>query len=200
MTKQLPDGFEWPRFEDGAFAKPGDVMCPCSFWENEEIESIVFDDQGFNVKTTAEHIWYVSKGDRLLRPPVLDKDGIEIKVGDTVWQEADGTKLRVIYFGHKEDGERMVGVERISGPVDWAECRSGSLTHIEPDSWEKLREDARKPYQDYWGCKGDTCAECPALIDGLSPDGRYDATNCIAAGRLDILARAEKLAGVMGDD
>lgn len=43
--KQLPNGFEWPRFEDGAFAKPGDVMCPHSFWENEEIESIVFDDK-----------------------------------------------------------------------------------------------------------------------------------------------------------
>lgn len=100
MSEQLPEGFEWPRFEAGAFAKPGDVMCPCSFWENEEIESIVFDDDGFNVKTTSEHIWYVPKGDRLMRPPALDKDGQEIKVGDTVYGQ-DGKKFKVDGFDYQ---------------------------------------------------------------------------------------------------
>ncbi len=71
---------------------------------------------------------------------------------------------------------------------------------VEQDSWEKLREDARKSHVDYWGCKGDTCEECPALIDGLSPSDRYDTTHCVAAGRLDILARAEKLARVSADE
>lgn len=196
--KQLPDGIEWPRFEDGELMKLGDMIYLPSRKRAYRVNGIYFDNINNYCATDCGYAYIFSSSKPVLRPPVLDKDGKEIKVGDTVWQEVDGTKLRVIYFGHKEDGERMVGVERISGPTDWAECRSLSLTHTPPDSWEKLREDARK--SDYWGCKNYTCEECPALIDGLSPDDRYDAANCFIAAQMNILARAEKLAGVMGDE
>lgn len=68
------------------------------------------------------------------------------------------------------------------------------------DSWEKLREDARKLYQDYWGCGDSICAECPAVIDGNAPDDRYHTISCAMAQHLDIIARAEKLAGVNADE
>lgn len=189
MTKQLPDGFEWPRFEDGAFAKPGDVMCPCSFWENEEIESIVFDDQGFNVKTTSEHIWYVSKGDRLLRPPVLGKDGQEIKFGDTVYG-GDGKKWDVLGLRWHED-PRVVEADH-EGEIK--QLKPEWLTHERPDSWEKLREDVALCEEhdfvcDYFHQKSDKCAGCP----------RAELSCGVGDVALDIIRRAEKLAGVTGD-
>lgn len=195
--KQLPDGIEWPRYEDGAPIAIGDeVYLPIS-GRIEHVKFIQFSSTYASYTTEEGHVWEGSRGKRAHRPPVLDKDGTEIKVGDTVWQEADGTKLRVIYFGHKEDGERMVGVERISGPTDWAECRSGSLTHIEPDSWEKLREDTKKFFTDYWGCRDFSCGDCPSTIGEETPGAHYEC-DCTKAQRLDVLARAEKLAGVMG--
>ena len=73
--------------------------------------------------------------------PVLDADGVPIKVGETVWHE-DGTELRVLGFKHEEDGERIVSVKFMDGPTNWSEVRSLSLTHERPDSWERLEEDA----------------------------------------------------------
>lgn len=193
--KQLPNGFEWPRFEDGAFAKPGDVMCPHSFWENEEIESIVFDDDGFNVKTTSEHIWYVPKGDRLMRPPALDKDGQEIKVGDTVYG-GDGKKGDVLAV-RRHTAPHVVEAEH-EGKVK--QLKPEWLTHERPDSWERLEEDARKGYLDYWSCRGTHCRDCPAKVGWEKPHQRYGTTGCSIAKDLDVLARAKKLAGVMGDE
>ena len=73
------------------------------------------------------------------------------------------------------------------------------LTHERPDSWERLREDAMKNFVDYWGCAGKTCDKCPALVDGKKPNERYDTAGCQAAEQLDLLARAERLAGVQGE-
>lgn len=80
----------------------------------------------------------------------IELDGIPLadlidtlREGETVWHE-DGTDLRVVGFGHDDDGETLVEVERVSGPTDWGECRSLSLTHQCPDSWEQLEDDARQ--------------------------------------------------------
>lgn len=201
--KQLPDGVEWPRFEDGELVKPGDVMYARDFAASEEIDCIFFEENGTTVKTTSGNYRWVKKNEKIKRPPVLDKDGKEIKVDDTVWDE-NGKKWEVKDVNHNDPGwvtceqpeVRDDKINRITRQKIRAKC----LTHTPPDSWERLREDARKSHVDYWGCKGDTCAECPALIGGLSPDDRYDAANCVVAGRLDILTRAEKLAGVVDDE
>lgn len=68
------------------------------------------------------------------------------------------------------------------------------------DSWEKLEEDARKFFTDYWSCQGYDCCDCPAKIDGKTPRQRYGVGSCTRAMAVDILARAEKLAGVRGDE
>lgn len=202
MTKQLPDGVEWPRFEDGELVqyrdqimhegRPETVQAFYFNWPGHVILSLVGVDH--------EKLHHLFDGATVQRPPVLDKDGQEIKVGDTVWDK-QGTRCvvkSIIRVG--TDRPMCDCTYEYKGCVDRMYKNPCILTHTPPDSWEKLREDAQKSYQDYWGCKGDTCTECPALIDGLSPDDRYDASNCIAAGRLDILHRAEKLAGVMGSD
>lgn len=72
----------------------------------------------------------------------------------------------------------------------------------EPDSWERLEEDARKiNYERYWGCKdAETCATCPAKVDGVMPHDRYRVGHCDTAMVCDIVRRARALAGVVGDE
>lgn len=69
----------------------------------------------------------------------------------------------------------------------WDE-RAGEL---KPDSWEKLEEDAKKHVCSYFGIDQDTasCKDCP---HGSKRTGR----TCLQDARLDILARAKKLAGI----
>lgn len=190
--KQLPDGIEWPRFEDNEPVKPGDVMYARDFAASEEIDCIFFEENGTTVKTTSGHYWWVKKNEKIKRPPVLDKDGQEIKVGDTVYNvvSGEGSEVEAIEWG------RVGAVIRTTtsihlGPSD--------LTHTPPDSWEKLREDTKKFFIDYWGCRDFSCDDCPSTIGEETPGAHYKC-DCTKAQRLDVLARAEKLAGVLDDE
>ena len=112
-------------------------------------------------------------------PKALAADGEPLEVGQTVWHE-DGTELRVVRFLREEDGETLVEVERVSGPTDWGECRSLSLTHERPDSWEWLEDDiANVPCSDYCDLHG---------ID-------HSDTSYERAMARDLVRRAKKLAG-----
>ena len=98
------------------------------------------------------------------RAPVLAADGRPLREGETVWHE-DGTELKVLGFLHEEDDETIVKVEPVPGPTKWCECRSLSLTHERPDTWERLEEDAGKNPFDYCkhvGHKLDTCENSEA--------------------------------------
>lgn len=68
------------------------------------------------------------------------------------------------------------------------------------DSWEKLREDAKKTGINYWQCSDAFCKDCPARVGDKTPKDRYHVMSCSTAMQMEILARAEKLAGVMGDE
>lgn len=77
---------------------------------------------------------------RLPEPKILDADGVEINVGDTVWLTTSGKKLRV-------DGFTPWKYVRCSNPEIDGDHEAGlnfapeSLTHREPDSLEKLLDD-----------------------------------------------------------
>lgn len=124
----------WPRFEDGEPVMVGD-------------ESTNNKNQRFTVKriefrhgkwmlndsVTEGHYLNGKSGRRVMRPApkVLDADGVEIKMGDTVWHE-DGSELHVIGFGDVQDGETMLAVEYAAGPTKWGEVRCLSVTHTRP--------------------------------------------------------------------
>ncbi len=128
--------------------------------------------------------------------PCTDKDGAPIDEGDEVWTE-DGCRWKVL--GIKEGGH-PVQAKCVEG------CHRGKrrdlkwswVSHECQDSWESLHEDVRKVYTDYWGCIGLRCDECPALVDGKNPSERYDTIWCDTAMQLDLVARAERLAGGEG--
>ena len=148
----MPEGMEWlveawPRFEDDAPVRIGDEYeCWCG--ETHKANSITIREGSSVINATNAHSFVVSDGpttahgERVKRPTpkVPAFDGKPLRVGETVWHE-DGTELRVLGFLHEEDDETIVKVERVSGPTKWCECRSLSLTHERPDSYDALWED-----------------------------------------------------------
>lgn len=210
----LPPGIAWPEV-DGEPVMPGDVLWDAGTGRRVAVDRVGFDRDGTvlvagdgeEIRAAGiDGIAYPAGAvslDGLTRTepePVLDRDGVPIEVGDTVWHEADGTELHVIGFQHEEDGERIVTVERVRGPIDWDGCRCLSLSHVRPDSWERLAEDARNGLCDYWSCHDARCVDCPATVDGKDPAQRYGTDSYAHAMAVDIVARAKALAGVVGDE
>lgn len=75
----------------------------------------------------------------LPEPKILDADGVEIKVGDTVWGKYSGVEHDVLGFDTC-DGLLLVSVRNVkTGSTGGAS--PNLLTHREPDSLEKLRDD-----------------------------------------------------------
>lgn len=129
--------------------------------------------------------------------PVLDRDGVPIEVGDTVYvvgnDWAPQKVTAITNYAHP-----IVHCEFVKGfPYEYAPDR---LTHERPDSWERLEEDAAESPYGYWGCEGGECCDCPALVNGETPRKRFNTQYCSEAVRLDIVRRAKALAGVVGDE
>ena len=104
MRRLMPEGYEWPRFEDGARVKFGDVVSDGD--ETGRVYYVTFDAVnpviiGFTDETPDQDpgTWLevsVSDGERVKRPAkVLDADGEEIRVGDTVYHVKDGSEMTV---------------------------------------------------------------------------------------------------------
>lgn len=173
----------WPKFEDGSYVWFGDAYIDAG-GDDEEVVIAVFRKEYANLVGLDGFYTRLNPSERVKRPApkVLDADGVEIKVGDTVWHE-DGTMLRVDGFGGIEDGETIVNVHVIRGAVPWIAVRSLSLTHVQPDSWERLEEDATMSPWSY-------CDRYGLVVD--RSDGEFAPTNETFA--LDLIRRAKALA------
>lgn len=193
LRKQVPSERErrilnmWPRFEDGELVMPGDKVHYSSAYNDEteiEVESITAMDGYFVLCDDECRSNQYEQGQRVKRPvqSVLDADGVEIKLGDTVWHCIG------IY-------DELV-VEEIDDESGWVRTRSANgaclsayhthLTHTRPDSWERLEEDASKDTCVYFGGTGHfDCSECSS-----------GGVNCFRRMKLDIVRRAKALAGV----
>lgn len=129
--------------------------------------------------------------------PVLDRYGVAIEVGDTVYVVGIGD---IPYEVVDPRSGRLGGsVEIVSpgtmdgsgpGPVStW--FRPDDLTHERHDSWERLAEDAAKGACAYFGSSEFSCKECRSF-------GReHDCSGLMA---MDIVRRAKALAGVTSDE
>lgn len=191
----LPEGAEWPRFEDGEPVGFGDEV----EYEDEvgTVACIRFEILGWSM--TLNHnldLSYLSGsyGERVKRPTpkVLDANGDPIEVGDTVWT----------VYSHRERVISAVNapyvliseptVEYEGGGWDRAE----SVTHERPDSWECIEEDAAKRVCEYAGAQKSiadadryTCLECP-----YDEPGPHTDAGCNERMRLDLVRRAKALA------
>lgn len=139
----------WPKFEDGNYVQLGDKAVANS-GENSGKEFIVrnvyFENGHGKLRSSVSDgcYWNWKSADMRVKrsaPKVLDIDGVEVNVGDTVWHE-DGREFHVIGFGDVQDGETTLVVEYAAEPTKLGEVRCLSVAHTRPDSWERLEKDA----------------------------------------------------------
>lgn len=123
-------------------------------------------------------------------PEVLDADGVPIKVGDHVWWK-DGREFVITAVNRGVDTE---AVEPAPGMCSsHVNFEPKEFTHKQPDSLERIEKDAMEELWNYWGCIGDRCAECPALIDGKTPRDHYHTESCEYAKVLDLMRRQREV-------
>ena len=120
----------------------------------------------------------------------LDADGEPIQIGDTVYtRDAEEYIVRGIYALADEYSISVVPL----GGTCFLPMEPEGLTHRttdSADSWEKLEEDAMQHACSYFGIdEGTECKDCP---HGSWQTGR----TCWQNTRLDMIARAKKLAGI----
>lgn len=115
-----------------------------------------------------------------------DCDGVPIEVGDVLYQ----TTFEGKPIGDPMEVERYTGnalfVKGLALPISAWSC-----THREPDSWEKLEEDAKKTACDY--------ADAPLDESGVTTcDGCrfHKRKDCYQEMALDVLTIAKRLAGI----
>ena len=181
-----PEGYKWPEFEDGELVRPGDEYADKA-GDRHVLSRIWFDRAGNAILDDVMSGLVVGPYTKVRRPPLIAKDGKPIETGQTLYGE---------------DGKAWE-IARIAGGFAWAKdgqddkrLRPEWLTHEQPDSWERIEKDARKPMTTYWGCEGVNCGLCSATVDGETPYERYNVASCSQAASIELVARCKSLAGV----
>ncbi len=183
--------------KDGKAIEPGDAV-----WGEDGLNWLVtgirWDKGNHIVEATA-------RGDvKQLKPgwltherpprPVLDRDGVPIEVGDTVYVGDGLAGPYEVVNNHRITTGGVNNIElqtKHEGGFTSMWFKPDSLTHERPDSWERLEEDAGRAHDD-----------CPCAYFGL---GRFECERCSVgatepcnrAMALDIVRRAKALAGVV---
>lgn len=183
----------WPRFEDGELVMPGDKVHYASAHNDEteiEVESITAMDGYFVLCDDECRSNQYEQGQRVKRPApkVLDADGVEIKVGDTVYGIGRTEHRFEVIDPHHIDPE--VGEAFSVRCYDRDEheechCKPKLLTHTPPDSWERLEEDVESIRQDIACNFGD-----------FSPSNFKQSGDSLQDRVSDIVRRAKALAKV----
>ena len=131
-ARMMPEGCEWPRYEDGT---------PVWFGDEASRLGEVFKVSGIGLYldgSYALNFRAYSKDERVKRPApkVVDADGVEIKQGDTVYVLGFGEPLTV--KGFTDDGRVLMSFHDDNS----LGYKPSKLTHEQPDSWERIWEDA----------------------------------------------------------
>lgn len=184
--RALPEGIEWPRFEDGELVKVGDeVEHGGKAWE---VGAICFDREEWSMalnRNLGISRMSGSYDERLKRPKlnVLDADGAPISVGDTVYGDDEASPLSVVRLFKDATGATLVdSVDSLGTYFTFAPSR---LTHERPDSWERLEADAKKKACDIAGSS--YCGNC-RFRHGIP------FLSCDMKARIELVERAKALA------
>ena len=171
----MPEGYEWPRYEDGEPVilseydqRPETISCVAFNFH----EAVIDHRQPFveinttlvpNSKTVmldmGEHV-------KRLAPKVLDADGEEICVGDTVWTLRDARELEVIGL-YPEHSYPVKVKERKNGAYTFSGIEPTDLTHRAPvlaADGEPLREG-----ETVWSVDSGTRYTVEKITDELIP-------------------------------
>lgn len=180
--RALPDGMEWPRFDDGELVKVGDEVEYKG--ETMRVYLATLDADGWALWCSRDGIdgrLSGSYGERVKRPApeFIDADGAPIRIGDIVYRDGDPEPLEVdlIYAG-----STCYCTLRLKDSAGiYTSADAPRLSHKkpeQPDSWEKLEEDAKLAPRDYLEKRG------------MNPE----KTERIASMMADLVRRAKALA------
>ncbi|HIS39938.1 MAG TPA: hypothetical protein IAC12_03735 [Candidatus Aphodovivens avistercoris] len=102
-ARVMPDGMEWPRFEDGEPVRLGDEFeCWCG--ETHAVASVTIREGRSVLNASQPHTFVVSNGpftahgERVKRPAVLAADGEPLEAGQTVFMVGNGRRGSVMGF------------------------------------------------------------------------------------------------------
>ena len=180
--RALPDGMEWPRFEDGGLVKVGDEVEYKG--ETMRVYLATLDADGWALWCSREGIdgrLSGSYGERVKRPAtkVIDSDGVPIEVGYVVYFVADKDDGALTVECIDVSGEKpVVDLVYSDGRGTWHLVDPEKLTHERPDSWERIEDDAKLAPRDYLEKRG------------MNPE----KTERIASMMADLVRRAKALA------
>lgn len=130
------------------------------------------------------------------------EDGEPVKFGDEIRLNNRCGKVNSVKF--YSNGNRSI--KAVDEDGNWGFVLTGKdecIKRPEPkqDTLQDVIADFDKGYIEYWGCGEKACGECPAKINGKTPDNHYDECgNCNAAMHKDIKRRLEAVAKRMGGD
>lgn len=152
--RAMPEGMEWlieawPKFEDDAPVKLGDMALIDG--DVDMVEAVQIWIHGKPVIYGDNGSQQLEKGERVKRPAVLAADGEPLDVGQTVWDVESGEELKVEKLCDVGLVQLLTrdGVSRYVYP--------DQLTHTKPeiDSWQRIEEDALNFVEDNAGIPHD---------------------------------------------
>lgn len=138
----------WPKFEDGAYVWFGDGVKTHNGIAI-TVEAIEFSLGKVCVKDGEDGDWdtsmYAMHPLKRPAPKVLDADGVEVHVGDTVFELETGEEYKVerVFSGAPDPDfpDHAIRCNKVADPIMHV-FKPDQLTHTRPDSWERLEEDA----------------------------------------------------------
>lgn len=139
------------------------------------------------------------------QPKVLDADGVEIKPGDELYYRDEEYSIDGEFAGIANEIHTDKCPNSWDGNKPWVRYEKGGwdlaegLTHQKPETLQDVIEDIDKCSNEYWGCTGYGCEECPTKINGETPGDYYKTNgNCHIAMHKDTKRRLEAIAKRMG--
>lgn len=135
----------------------------------------------------------IQSDDSYMKLP-LDADGVPIRVGDEMDIDGEIAVVKGYQVSYKGDELQFIAVTegyRKTFTLFGKNRKHFKHDTMPSDSWEKLEEDAKQRICSYFGVdqENTSCEDCP---HGSRQTGRA----CWRNARLDMIARAKKLAGI----
>ena len=145
--RAMPEGMEWPRYESGEFVKFGDELEHYEQGHRFRVDVVEFMGDGWRACYENDGVRDVYRpGERVKRPApkVLDADGAEIRVGDTVyllpgdWCDKfpcygyHGAEELEVFSLHADHVEGGVGCRDTRRPKGTCYPQPSQLTHRAP--------------------------------------------------------------------
>ena len=175
------------------------VLTDCGF----KVQGMGFGDMLYELRKAMEG----GESESPKQPKVLDADGVEIKPGDELYYNDKNPIVKGKFAGIAKELHTDECPNPWRGNRPWVRYEEGGwdladdLTHQKPETLQDVIEDIDKCFNEYWGCTGYGCEECPTKINGETPDDYYKTNgNCHIAMHKDTKRRLKAIAKRMGGD